>query len=173
MSDGLTAVESLDVGWSAPHDGSAVVAIPSGMNVDPLLSLLVGALGAALLGLLGASIQARREHARWVRERRHEAYNAFMRVADRVRHRDQQANAAADASYYARIFEALGSIRLVGPDAVIDAAKAYGDAASAYERLELSTDAGADPTVAPTLERLSSARKVLIDLMRKELGMKG
>jgi len=143
------------------------------MNVDPLLSLLVGALGAALLGLLGATIQGRREHTKWVRERRHDAYNAFMRAADRVRHRDQEVNPAADAAYYARIFEALGSIRLVGPDAVIEAARAYGDAAAAYERLELSVNASADPTVAAAIERLSNARKVLVELMRKELGMKG
>lgn len=143
------------------------------MNVDPLLSLLVGALGAALLGLLGASIQSRREHARWVRERRHEAYNAFMRVAERVRNRDQEANATAEASYYTRVFEALGSIRLVGPDAVIEAARSYGDAAGAYERLGTSTTADTEARRSEALERLSNSRRVLVDLMRKELGMKG
>ena len=143
------------------------------MNVDPLLSLLVGALGAALLGLLGATIQARREHARWVRERRHEAYDAFMRLAERVRNRDQEANAAAEASYYARVFEALGSIRLVGPDAVIEAARAYGDAAGAYERLGASTAADTEARRSETLKRLSTSRRVLVDLMRNELGMKG
>jgi hypothetical protein len=44
------------------------------MTVDPFLSLIVGAFGAALIGLLGAVIQSRREHKRWIRERRYEAF---------------------------------------------------------------------------------------------------
>lgn len=48
------------------------------MTIDPWISLLVGALGASLIGLLGAAIQAAREHRKWLRERRFEAYRAFM-----------------------------------------------------------------------------------------------
>jgi hypothetical protein len=49
------------------------------MQIDPLLSLLVGALGASLIGLLGIWIQSRNEHAKWLREKRLEAYTSFMR----------------------------------------------------------------------------------------------
>ena len=48
------------------------------MEIDPLLSLLVGALGASLIGLLGAWIQARRDHRKWLREKRFDAYRAFL-----------------------------------------------------------------------------------------------
>lgn len=50
--------------------------------VDPLIALLVGAFGAALLtvigGLIGAWIQSIRDHRKWLRERRFEAYRDFM-----------------------------------------------------------------------------------------------
>jgi hypothetical protein len=50
--------------------------------IDPLVALLVGAFGAALLtvvgGLIGAWIQSIREHRKWLRERRFEAYRDFM-----------------------------------------------------------------------------------------------
>lgn len=43
-----------------------------------VLALIGGASTAALIGLLGAWIQSRREHGKWLRERRLEAYRAFM-----------------------------------------------------------------------------------------------
>ena len=50
--------------------------------IDPLVALLVGAFGAAMLtvlgGLLGAWIQSIRDHRKWLRERRFEAYRDFM-----------------------------------------------------------------------------------------------
>lgn len=53
-------------------------AVAAAAPVDPLFALLVGALGASLLGLLGAWIQSRREHRKWLREQRFEAYRQFM-----------------------------------------------------------------------------------------------
>lgn len=57
-------------------------AAASATPVDPLLALLVGAFGAALLtvvgGLIGAWIQSISEHRRWLRERRFNAYHEFM-----------------------------------------------------------------------------------------------
>lgn len=82
------------------------------MQIDPLLSLLIGALGAALLGLLGAWIQSFREHARWVREQRLRTYGDFIRAIGRV-------NAGADArssETIREISDALGAVRLVGPE---------------------------------------------------------
>lgn len=59
-----------------------VVEETSTAPVDPLWALLIGAFGAALLtvigGLIGAWIQAVREHRKWLRERRFEAYLDFM-----------------------------------------------------------------------------------------------
>jgi hypothetical protein len=52
------------------------------MTVESVLSLLIGALGAAVLGLIGAWIQSLREHRKWLREQRFEAYRAFMKDMD-------------------------------------------------------------------------------------------
>lgn len=51
---------------------------PNTSTLDPtlqaLLAIFGGALIAALAGLAGAAIQGRREHKRWLRERRYEAF---------------------------------------------------------------------------------------------------
>ncbi|WP_295790896.1 hypothetical protein [uncultured Microbacterium sp.] len=53
--------------------------------IDPtvlaLLSIFGGALLTAAAGAWGAWRQSKREHVRWVRERRYEAYLEFIRVA--------------------------------------------------------------------------------------------
>lgn len=138
------------------------------MTADALLSVLVGALGASLLGLLGAWIQSRREHVRWVREQRFAAYNGLMKLAERVRTRDTT-DASDDAEYFEQLFQALGTLRLVGPAEVLEAARAFGEAASTYERLDPSEDS--ETRRAELVARMSTARKALVGLMRKELGM--
>lgn len=50
-----------------------------------VLALMSGASTAALIGLMGAWIQSRREHGKWLRERRLEAYRAFMIDMDTYR----------------------------------------------------------------------------------------
>ena len=139
------------------------------MTADALLSVLVGALGASLLGLLGAWIQSRREHTRWVREQRFAAYNGLMKLAERVRSRD--ATDPVDTQYLATLFQALGTLRLVGPTAVLEAARAFGEAASTYENLPASDDAQMEARRAELVARISTSRKALVELMRKELGM--
>jgi hypothetical protein len=42
--------------------------------MEALVPVMVGGLLAAVGGLLGAAIQARRDHAKWLREKRLEAY---------------------------------------------------------------------------------------------------
>lgn len=61
-----------------------------GSSIDPtllaLLSIFGGALIAAIAGLVGAWIQARREHRVWLREKRYEAYvtaKIYMREVHR------------------------------------------------------------------------------------------
>lgn len=59
-------------------DMAVAIATP----IDPLFTLFVGAFGAASLtvigGLIGAWIQSVREHRKWLRERRFEAYRDFV-----------------------------------------------------------------------------------------------
>ena len=138
------------------------------MTADALLSVLVGALGASLLGLLGAWIQSRREHTRWVREQRFAAYNGLMKLAERITPREPT-DSPDDAEFFAELFQALGTLRLVGPAAVLEAARAFGEAASTYWNLDPSEDS--ETGRAELVARISTARKALVELMRKELGM--
>ena len=59
------------------------------MSLDPtvlaILSIFGGAALTALAGLVGAGINARREHGRWVRERRLLAYESAHKLVEDVR----------------------------------------------------------------------------------------
>ena len=140
------------------------------MTADALLSVLVGALGASLLGLLGAWIQSRREHTRWVREQRFAAYNGLMKLAERVRSRDTS-DASGDTEHFEQLFQSLGTLRLVGPAEVLEAARAFGEAASEFERLPSTDDPDTADRRAELAARMSTTRRALVELMRKELGM--
>lgn len=63
----------------------AVTTAPAAM--DPTLLALLSIFGGAALtvaaGFVGAGIQARREHARWLRERRFDAYTALSEYLHR------------------------------------------------------------------------------------------
>lgn len=120
---------------------SDVRASLSDMTIDPLFSLLVGALGAGSLtvsgALLGAWLQARREHGRWVRERRFEAYLEFLRIVER--HPKLSIPAAEFDAYLNEVVDAKMTVMLVGPDRVEEAATRHEDALGAlvvYEELE-------------------------------------
>lgn len=88
------------------------------MTIDPLLSLLVGALGAATLtvvgGFVGAWVQSRREHSRWIREERLVAYRDVLQLA-------ATAPPYGDEKYEKHIREqtrALYTVELLGPEKV-------------------------------------------------------
>ncbi|WP_448720515.1 hypothetical protein [Microbacterium natoriense] len=53
--------------------------------LDPLVPVVVGGLLALVGGLIGAWVQGRREHSRWVREQRFEAYQRALRFIERMR----------------------------------------------------------------------------------------
>lgn len=53
--------------------------------MDALVPVVVGGLLALIGGLLGAWVQGRREHSRWVREQRFEAYQRALRFIERMR----------------------------------------------------------------------------------------
>lgn len=54
------------------------------MDMTPLLPVAAGAALAGVFALLGAWIQARREHSRWVRDKRLAAYLSFLHTAQNV-----------------------------------------------------------------------------------------
>lgn len=92
-----------------------------------LLVALGGAAVAALAGLFGAWIQSRREHAKWVRERRYDAFTRFFGYIERL---DTWAGVNADRPKELRsenpvdpleLQEAAGAISILGPDAMRDA----------------------------------------------------
>ena len=100
--------------------------------IDPYLSLLVGAFGAALIGLFGAWIQSRREHSRWIRERRYDAYGEFLDVAERLGPQVNRAPRDSEIEEQERFGDALNRLRLVGPDEVWFAAWDYWRALMEY-----------------------------------------
>lgn len=93
------------------------------MEIDPLISLLVGAFGATLLGFVGAWIQSRREHAKWYRERRFEAYLKFLTAADKwsVRMSQQHDSGEDPPEFFDEMTSAEAGVELAGPAAVVQA----------------------------------------------------
>lgn len=74
----------------------------SASPIDPtilaLLSIFGGALLTAVAGLVGALIQGRREHQRWVRERRYDAYLAYLKAEDAYRLLEREMETFQDAT---------------------------------------------------------------------------
>ena len=123
-----------------------------------ILSALGGAGLAGLAALLGAWLQARREHRKWVRQERFDAYSEFLTHIDRLRF---QVGDVTDRSLSDQDRDELqvrsSMLALVGPDELAWAAIALRDAYLTYvdDRSTLS-DYGA------ARERfLQCARKVI------------
>jgi hypothetical protein len=98
------------------------------MTIDPVVSLLVGALGATVVGGIGAFvgswIQARRERARWVREMRANSYQRMLRLVARLRtfHGwmfDEEERLASNPNYFveweADYADTVSELQFVGP----------------------------------------------------------
>ena len=137
-----------------------------------LLTIFGGALVAALGGLLGVSVQARRDHAKWVRERRYEAFVTAIVLLRDVSARQEQAN---------KIRAAGGAARGSGLDQVISRAReleAEWPAASAP--LAVLGPDGVDNALGIAAKALASddqrglraAEGALIVTMRKALAIK-
>lgn len=113
-----------------------------------LVSIFGGAALTALAGLFGAWLQGRREHRRWVRERRYEAFVAAEAVFSQLGFIDVRLKRFSDAGDK-RSFDALvrerdefvtktvgaviAPLELLGPQSVADAQMAY-------VRLDVSVD---------------------------------
>jgi len=136
----------------------SAAAASSAPAIDPTFQILLTVFGAALVtalaGFAGAWLQGRREHARWVRERRYDAYVGAMQVAERWRHLRATGNATVatvtskDASEAERavalgklgdhievaeslradVSDAAAPLELLGPASVVDAFNAMTDA---------------------------------------------
>ncbi len=126
--------------------------------MDPLaLSLLSIFGGVALTGLIGfiaSAVERGREHDKWVREQRYEAYRALLVVhmqisqATVVRNRADESGksheraVAAWSEVFAALPSVLGPMMLVGPERVSAAAKALEKATIAEDRDAYGAAAG-------------------------------
>jgi len=88
-------------------------------------AVIVGALLAFLAALWGARVEANREHARWLRERRHEAYEKFMAVTEKWATRavipEPQPFREPDSEFYDEMTAAESAVDLVGSQEAIAA----------------------------------------------------
>lgn len=112
------------------------------VNTDSLLAGVVGALLAAAIGLLGAWIQSRREHKRWLRERRYDAYRRFMvdmGTARSIVGTEPTVFNVIDLRRRARTYtsealDAFEAVSLLGPRPVNRAGQAWADALAALAK---------------------------------------
>ncbi len=106
--------------------------------IDPTLIVLlpiIGVIATILGGLLGAWIQGRREHRKWLRERRFDAYTVvdtaltrieiLLRRASSEPDRAAEYRRAADEITLHELPDVLSRLNLVGPDSVITAKNEY------------------------------------------------
>lgn len=103
-----------------------------------ILSIFGGALLTACAGFLGAWIQGRREHRRWIRERRFDAYVDIIslhneiqgaEIGRRVFNQAEGKNGKEHLLYVhvalaTRFPSALSAVALLGPRSVTEASKA-------------------------------------------------
>lgn len=80
---------------------------------DLTIPLLAGGIGGGVVGLVGAAWQSRRDHRRWLRERRYEAFNAYLTAID------QKFLMGDDSGDFSRILETQSNLTLVGPGSII------------------------------------------------------
>jgi hypothetical protein len=94
-------------------------------GVDPLV-LLVTAFGGAIVavvgGLIGAWLQGRREHRKWIRERRLVRYDAVLDAAAEAHFAKSINDEPGFVQGLTATSAAVASILLVGPDEVHDLA---------------------------------------------------
>jgi hypothetical protein len=137
-----------------------LVAADQAQTIDPLLTLLVGALGAAALGLIGAWIQARREHSKWRREQRLAAYLVALADIERniafTMRNGKKAEVTDDEAAASRL--AGATVSLVGPVKVVSALNHYSVAFRKWD--------GEDVT---RREHLDEVRLKLLSTMRSVL----
>jgi len=146
---------------------TAATAQPADSASIVLLSIFGGAALTALAGLFGAWLQGRREHKKWVRERRFEAFTAAESVFTQLTFMDVRLTRYSEAgdrkSFDALVREredfvtkmiggVLAPLELLGPAAVVEAQMAY---------IRLDPAAPAD-TKAAAAEAVTSSMRVAL-----------
>jgi predicted benzoate:H+ symporter BenE len=108
---------------------ASIAAATAGIDVPTLLlTALGGAVVAALAGIIGAIIQGRREHSKWVREQRYTAYTAF---AAAVAHLHSATAAHPQVPEAAVIHAAIQALSILGPKSMKEVATRLVDAENA------------------------------------------
>lgn len=164
----------------ATESTDAVLIPPAVLALIPVVTVLL----TIAAGLLGAWIQGRREHARWVRERRYEAYVSAVDTASlaravatevvdivgdikagKISEDKREATAARLTERMAylsglsdAVSERMAPLVILGPQSVGDAYVAVLDAMGPPEDMNL--------------EAVNAAESVLSEAMRKALDIK-
>jgi len=105
---------------------------------------VIAAVLSYLFARLGASSEGKREHERWLREQRFDAYKAFLAMTDKWATRAKGPDADADwepgQDFYDEMTAAEGAVELLGP---ADVVAAMDPIRSALLHLQEVRDAGA------------------------------
>lgn len=149
-------------------------------TIDPLLSLLIGALGAAALtvagGFVGAWLQSRREHARWIREQRLAAYREVIGLTEKYPYTHLLKPGEME-SYLNEHRATLVKAMLVGRADTVEAAEDYYKAVLNFMLVEeiQREPTDEDPKVwtfelwENAVQEMGAARHTFIDKARMEL----
>lgn len=85
------------------------------MELVAVIPVVVGGLIAVAGGLVGAWIAGRREHSRWLREQRYEAYRAFIATADKWAIRMSSGKLdQSDSEFYDAMVAVESAVDLIG-----------------------------------------------------------
>lgn len=124
-----------------------------------------------IAGFVGAAIANRREHAKWTREHRMNAYRDFLREAERPP--EGERDPRLWSAYLDELGVAYATIELVGPDLVAEAALDHFlsalDYSSARDHAGAAWDSehGSEEEKAAEIKRLDDALEVETDRQRK------
>lgn len=158
--------------------------VASTLPIDPVVSFIVGALGAAILTVLGGLLvlwlTTRSDHARWVRSERIAAYGAFLKVAETT-WAMQSPDRAVWRAHMDDMASALAPVRIVGPDSIATAAEKHMDAALNFGSIQRKVNGVENgvpqPSLDPELQLAGAAsqatRAAFVAVARKHLKFEG
>lgn len=136
--------------------------------MDSIAPVVIGALLAFVGGIVGAAIQERREHRKWLREKRHDTFVELRRIFGELNHVDREqelASMAGDQEGVVRQVDRraeLNSDLRASVAALYIAPKGVRSAAAWYA---LKRGQGHSP------EQETAAERLLEEAMRKALGV--
>lgn len=137
--------------------------------MDTIAPVVIGALLAFVAGVIGAAIQGRREHRKWLREKRHDAFVELRRIFGELNHVDREQELAGLAGDHAGIARQVERRAELNTDlrasvaALYIAPKAVRSAAAWYA---LKRGQGHSP------QQEIDAERSLEEAMRKTLGVR-